>query len=421
MAKSVAVIGAGVAGIQAAQQLTDLGLTVHLVEKEAIIGGLSSYLGRVFPTGDCALCLDASCEIFDGMHRRCQYRSLITSKKSLKLHTQTTVTAIEKASDVYSVSIEKTPRYVDLDKCVVCLECINVCEEEMEDEYGIRGSTRKVIYRPIPQGVPLAPVIDMEKCTKCGKCVEVCHVNAIDLEEKPKKQTLKVDAIILATGVDERAPVDMPGYSYSLSNDVLTQRELARLIDPAGPTSGNVVTASGDAAQSVTMILCAGSRDLNAAPYCSQACCTYSLKHAVMLREKNIDVTICYMDIRVPFSSKHYFEEAKAAGVNFLRGKPDHIKTRNGKPFVTLEDTIKRKRKEFSTDLVVLAAALTPHATMHEQLKEYTQGYGFSERMTGTERVYACGTSTGPADIPTSVAEANAVAMQVYLELEGGA
>ncbi|MBE0526080.1 MAG: NAD(P)-binding protein, partial [Candidatus Thorarchaeota archaeon] len=45
MAKSAVVIGAGLSGIQVSQQLTDLGVTVHLIEKEAIIGGLSTYLG----------------------------------------------------------------------------------------------------------------------------------------------------------------------------------------------------------------------------------------------------------------------------------------------------------------------------------------------------------------------------------------
>ena len=87
MAKNAVVIGAGLAGIQVTQQLTDLGITVHLIEKEPIIGGLSTHLSRVFPTGDCALCLDASSEMYDGHHRKCQYRSLVSEKKNLKLYT----------------------------------------------------------------------------------------------------------------------------------------------------------------------------------------------------------------------------------------------------------------------------------------------------------------------------------------------
>ncbi len=47
--------------------------------------------------------------------------------------------------------------------------------------------------------------------------------------------------------------------------------------------------------------------------------------------------------------------------------------------------------------------------------------YGFIAQVEPEKGIYACGTSTGPTDIPTSVTEANSVALQVYMDLEGGA
>ena len=420
MAKTVVVIGAGLAGIQVTQQLTDLGVTVHLIEKEPTIGGLATHMGRVYPTGDCALCLDACEELFDGHHRRCQYRSLLTAKKNLKLYTQTEIKSIAEADGKFSVSIKSHPRYVLLDRCVVCLECINVCDVEVPDEYAIRGGTRKAIYRPISQGVPLAPLIDMDHCTQCGKCIEVCGVDAINLEEKAKTRTIKADALILATGVEEKLPLTLPGYAYSESEDIITQRELARLIDPAGDTDGQVITSSGDAAAKVTMILCAGSRDLEATEYCSQACCTYSLKHANMLRDKGIDVTICYMDLRVQKASYHYLDLARKKGVKLLRGKPDRVVLRDGKPTTIVEDTQTQQRMELESDLVVLASPLSPLASQSDLLTDFLGVYGFAPRVVKEGRVYACGTATGPEDIPTSIAEANAIALRVYADLEGG-
>ncbi|MHA1613494.1 MAG: FAD-dependent oxidoreductase [Candidatus Thorarchaeota archaeon] len=420
MTKTAVVIGAGLAGIQVAQQLTDLGIVVHLIEKESIIGGLSTHLGRVFPTGDCALCLDASTEIFDGQHRRCQYRGLVTEKKNLKLHTLTEIRSISEVDGSFKISIKSQPRYVDLDRCVVCLECIEVCDVNTRDEYGVRGGTRKAIYRPIPQGVPLAPLIDMEHCTKCGKCVDICKVNAIDLEEKESTKTIKADALILATGVEEKIPLDFPGYEYSKSDDIITHAELARLLDPAGDTNGEVTTSSGNSVSEVTMVLCVGSRDLSAAEYCSQACCTYSLKHADMLRDRGIDVTICYMDLRVQKSSEHYLTHAREKGVKFLRGKPDSVVIRNGKPMTIVEDTQSQKRMEIESDLVVLASPLAPLAEQSDALSEFLGEYGFVSRIAKEGRIYACGTATGPTDIPTSIAEANAVALEVYSDLEGG-
>lgn len=48
---AVLVIGAGVAGLRAAIALSDLGLSVHLVEREAEVGGRVRKLGKLFPSG----------------------------------------------------------------------------------------------------------------------------------------------------------------------------------------------------------------------------------------------------------------------------------------------------------------------------------------------------------------------------------
>ena len=51
---SVVVIGAGITGIQAALDLADHGIRVHLVEREPSIGGHMAQLYKTFPTLDCA-------------------------------------------------------------------------------------------------------------------------------------------------------------------------------------------------------------------------------------------------------------------------------------------------------------------------------------------------------------------------------
>lgn len=51
----VMVLGGGVAGVQAALDLTELGYYVYLVEKAAAIGGVMARLDKTFPTNDCAL------------------------------------------------------------------------------------------------------------------------------------------------------------------------------------------------------------------------------------------------------------------------------------------------------------------------------------------------------------------------------
>ncbi len=53
--KEVLVVGGGVAGIQSALDLADAGYQVHLVEKEASIGGLMAALDKTYPTMDCSI------------------------------------------------------------------------------------------------------------------------------------------------------------------------------------------------------------------------------------------------------------------------------------------------------------------------------------------------------------------------------
>ncbi len=48
------VVGAGIAGIQAALEIADSGHTVYLVEREPSIGGNMARLDKTFPTLDCS-------------------------------------------------------------------------------------------------------------------------------------------------------------------------------------------------------------------------------------------------------------------------------------------------------------------------------------------------------------------------------
>lgn len=53
--KEVLIIGGGIAGMQAALDLGDMGIQVRLVEKNPSIGGKMAQLDKTFPTNDCAI------------------------------------------------------------------------------------------------------------------------------------------------------------------------------------------------------------------------------------------------------------------------------------------------------------------------------------------------------------------------------
>ena len=53
----VLVVGGGIAGMESALTLGDMGYPVLMVEKEPSIGGKMVLLSKVFPTLDCASCI----------------------------------------------------------------------------------------------------------------------------------------------------------------------------------------------------------------------------------------------------------------------------------------------------------------------------------------------------------------------------
>ena len=52
---SVAIIGAGIAGMQAALDLAATGYHVDLIDRTPAIGGIMAQLDKTFPTNDCAM------------------------------------------------------------------------------------------------------------------------------------------------------------------------------------------------------------------------------------------------------------------------------------------------------------------------------------------------------------------------------
>ena len=67
--RSSAVVGGGIAGVQAALDLADSGVKVYLVEREPAIGGKMAQLDKTFPTNDCAMCILSPKLVEAGRHR----------------------------------------------------------------------------------------------------------------------------------------------------------------------------------------------------------------------------------------------------------------------------------------------------------------------------------------------------------------
>jgi len=428
---SVLVIGGGIAGVEASIELADKGYHVYLVERLPTIGGKMALLYKVFPTNDCAPCILAPKTAYANIH------------PNITLLTNSEVIDVRGYVGNFQVTVLKHPRYVDEERCTGCGLCTEKCPAKAPDEYSGGLGLRKAIYIPFPQAIPRKAVIDADHCLYfqkgvCRVCERVCPAHAIDFDQKPKEIRLKVGAIIVATGFEEYDPSEKHEYGFGVYPNVITQFQLARILDIDGPTKGRLVRPSdGREPKSILMIQCVGSREEDTHPYCSSICCMYALKHAQIIKEMVLpeaEVTICYMDMRTPGKGfEEYYQHTRELGVNFIRGKPSRIEEdpETKSLIVQVEDTLLGEPLRLNADLVVLSCAAVP-AKGSEKLAEMLgielDENGFFKEAhpklrpveTKVRGIYICGCAQGPKDIPSSIVQAKAAASCVDTELRRG-
>lgn len=414
------VIGAGVAGIQAALDVADMGYEVILVEKQPSIGGHMAQLSETFPTLDCSQCILTPKMVAVSKH------------ENIRLMTQSEVVEVKGYVGNFEVTIREEPKYVDPDKCILCADCEDVCPQVTLDEFNMGLSARKAIYIPFPQAVPATYTLDENYCLginplRCSKCRDVCEPNAINFDRKPTLYKEQVGAIVVATGYDQYDVGKMTEYGVMQNPDVMTGLEFERLLSASGPTEGMVRRPSdGKIPKEVVFIQCSGSRDdEHHNSYCSKICCMYTAKHALLYRHTVHDghVTIFYIDIRA--GGKDYEEFVNRAmedeRILYLRGKVARMYREGDKTIVMGVDTLSGRPVKVAADMVVLAQALVPSDTAQpvvETLKLQRGPDGFMKEAhpklrpveSLTPGVFLAGVAQGPKDIPEAVAQASGAA-----------
>lgn len=415
------VIGAGVAGIQAALDLAGHNIHVHLIEREPSIGGHMAQLDKTFPTNDCSMCI-LSPKMVD-----------VARHPNITIHTCSEVESVEGEVGNFRVRVRKHPRYILENECNGCGDCTLICPVEVYNRFDAGVGVRKAIYKPHTQAVPDIVVKDAEHCIECGLCYDVCGRDAILHEDEERTIDLEAASIIVATGYATFDARNKTQLRYLLIPDVITSLEFERLINASGPTGGKIRRLSnGRTPRSVAFVQCVGSRDISIdRPYCSGVCCMYAMKNAMLIREKNpeIEVTVFYNDIRAYGKGyEEYFERAKSLGVRFVRGFPGEVLEENDRLTLIAENTETGEVETVHPDLVVLSVGLEPAGGAEEIARmlgiprDESGFFGVADQKLGPvltvkPGIYVAGTATAPRDIPDSVAMGGAAAMRAYLDV----
>lgn len=111
----VMVIGAGIAGIQAALDVAAAGYEVALVERQPSIGGHMAMLDETFPTLDCSQCILTPRMVE------------VMQSENITLHSYAEVEQVDGYVGNFEVKLRKKARSVDMEKCTGCGDCWNNC------------------------------------------------------------------------------------------------------------------------------------------------------------------------------------------------------------------------------------------------------------------------------------------------------
>jgi heterodisulfide reductase subunit A len=446
MSEDILIIGAGIAGINAALNASHYGAKVYLVDDTPSIGGLMARLDKTFPTNDCSICIEAP-QMYE-----------VDNHPNIEVLTNTDVRKVKQAAGGFRVRLVKRARFIDEEKCTGCGACIEACPVNLPDDMdGKIGGSRKLVYMPFPQAVPnvavLDPdcrfgkmreqgacvggcVVDCSQCRECpiALCVKACEKegkDAVRLWQANKNINLEVKSIIVAAGLRDAQPP--PGlHGYGVYDNVITNLEFERLMNAGGPTSGQIIRPSdGRHAEKIAWYQCAGRGLANGVPYCSKVCCMIAAKQTIITKEHdaNVQTFVFYNDLKAYGKGFwDFYRKAKEKGVRYVRARPYDVFEDPATKNLTIryEDLETGSVEDGEFDLLVLSTGLVPsdrNKKLAKVLKIKLDALGFFQEKnplmapleTEVKGIYLCGGATGPIDIAESVVQAGAASMKAIL------
>ena len=395
----VLVVGGGVAGMQAALDLANLGTSVFLAEKDSHLGGQVMRLDKVYPTDHCAFC-----PIWTHA-KACREHPLITVATDMRF------TGLEPSPQGKTATLVRRGRPIDAANCVFCGRCIETCPQ--------KAILRHAKDLPFDPSAPPVPHRDESLCGSCGRCVAACPTKAMLPRREDEVIRMDVSDCIFAGGFYEptpgTAPVPAPEFGAYTHPDIMTAMAFEEWSAEfqAGFSSKLACPSDGRPVRSLVFIQCAGARDRRYLEHCSAVCCMHASKQASWMKRRHpdLDVIIFYTDMRGPGKGQEaYIQTAKDLGVRFYRRRPGLVAPIEGAPG---KGIIVRHETETGVgttiaDIVILNGGLAC--------------YPQPETLAPSPALPAgkhCGFCAEPADIAHSVIQAGNAAALTFLRGRG--
>ena len=152
---AVMVVGGGIGGMQASLDLANAGYKVYMVEETTAIGGRMAQLDKTFPTNDCSMCTISPKLIEVGKHL------------NIDILTNHTFNDLQGEPGNFTATVTRQPRYIDMEKCNSCGDCLEVCPIHIPSEFDEGTMDRRAVYKRYPQAIPGALAITKAERPPC--------------------------------------------------------------------------------------------------------------------------------------------------------------------------------------------------------------------------------------------------------------
>jgi len=415
------IVGGGVAGTRVAQNLSQAGLGVHLVEKQPVLGGHTAAMGCK-ATNVCLKC--NACLAHDTIKGA-------LSTPGVNIHTFSELTSVQPGANgsLYTAVLTCGPTYIDPTICIGCGICVDLAPQQ---SIAIPNSALSPIAVMVDESAWLKATSDQR-----NKCSQACPANAINPDAKETTRKIDVDAVVIATGYEEYDPAENNLYGYGLVSNVITgieaEKQLARQNKITRPSDGTQPKRIG-------FVQCVGSRTeeiyrrVEDTDYCSVVCCAYALRIAQKMQYQtdDADITIFYMDIQNFGKGFNAFYRDCKDKMTFVRSRPYEIKQAPDDNVIVRytapEGTSKNGNAviEDQFDMVILSVGIRPRQdNLADKLALPVDEYGFLgiKRPAGLfcnmqrEAFYAVGAVESPKDIAGCIRQADAVSATIISEV----
>ena len=409
MDRCVAVVGGGIAGLTAGEELARRGVKVVLIEQGPFVGGHSAHLtckatDRCLKCNNC-LVEERLREVFQG--KTCEIRVL------------SEIVEIRRVGHRFALSGRSRPLGIDGARCTRCGLCFEKCQTL---------SPGALLRAPSHHIEPFF-VIDRSKCIdSCkdqanGACASVCPEDAIDLTGPETSWCLEVDGVVLATGYTPFNPEGQTRYSYRQLRNMITAMDLEQML---GSPQGIGRVSDGRMAEKVAFVQCVGSRDARLKhEYCSRVCCGYALRMGLKIvhAHPEIKVTVFYNDIQNFGKDYERLFEAASKNLNLVRGLPgDFYGVEDEKVRLSYFDEVEGQTVAQPFDLVVLSVGITPPASnvFFEEglgMGRTEDGFLMQAQGMGSKNVVIVGTAEGPMDVSECITHAKRGALDLLNQM----